>query len=274
MPKREASRSSGDAVYVVAVADARRALTYRRKLSTVFCLAAIGGFVDAIGYLTLYHLFTAHMSGNTVAFGTAVGTGHWAEALRRGVPVAVFVFGVMVGTLINIRAGRAGLRPSLVAPLAVEGAALFAYVGLVASDLTGRSILAGGTTTGNYYLAASLLVFAMGLQNATLRKVGTETVRTTYVTGILTDFAISAAHWFIARRSDKHRTSERERGMALLAGLWFIYTGGGVSGALAHVHFAIWAPVIPAAVIVALALLELAIPSNTAQDQSSQAQGA
>ncbi len=38
-------------------------------------LASVAGGVDAIGWLTLDHLFTAHMSGNTVNMTVHVALG-------------------------------------------------------------------------------------------------------------------------------------------------------------------------------------------------------
>jgi len=44
-------------------------------------LAIIGGFVDAVGYLALFRLFTAHMRGNTVAGGADLAQQEWSEAV-------------------------------------------------------------------------------------------------------------------------------------------------------------------------------------------------
>ena len=41
----------------------------------VFPLAGVGGYVDAVGFLTLAGLFVAHMSGNTIRLGVFVGDG-------------------------------------------------------------------------------------------------------------------------------------------------------------------------------------------------------
>src|ERR1019366_5325902 len=44
-------------------------------------LAAIAGWVDAVGFLVLFGLFTAHLSGNTARLGVELGQGNVGLAL-------------------------------------------------------------------------------------------------------------------------------------------------------------------------------------------------
>ena len=69
-------------------------------------LAWVAGYVDAVGYILLFGLFTAHMSGNTVRLGVDLGRGDASEALARAVPIGVFVIGVALGTLLVELAAR------------------------------------------------------------------------------------------------------------------------------------------------------------------------
>jgi uncharacterized membrane protein YoaK (UPF0700 family) len=60
-------------------------------------LAAIAGWVDAVGFLVLFGLFTAHLSGNTARLGVELGQGNVGLALYlRGADRRVLV-GVVVG---------------------------------------------------------------------------------------------------------------------------------------------------------------------------------
>jgi uncharacterized membrane protein YoaK (UPF0700 family) len=58
-----------------------------------FPLAWVAGYVDAVGFLTLAGLFTAHMSGNTARLGVFVGDGDWRFAAQRLVPILFFTSG-------------------------------------------------------------------------------------------------------------------------------------------------------------------------------------
>src|SRR5713226_7111684 len=106
-------------------------------------LAAIGGWVDAVGFLTLFGLFTAHLSGNTARLGVALGRGEASTALTYAVPIVVFFSGAVIGVaFMSVRnaQGRAAMGPLL----AVEAAlvAAFMIVGTILrddGDLTPRS---------------------------------------------------------------------------------------------------------------------------------------
>ena len=49
----------------------------------VLILAFTAGFVDAVGYIVLFQIFTAHMSGNTVAMCVHFSRQNWAEFRSR-----------------------------------------------------------------------------------------------------------------------------------------------------------------------------------------------
>lgn len=241
-----------------------------RKFVLVLLLAWVGGFVDAIGFMTLYRLFTAHMSGNSVEFGVAVGTGVGSTALQKGVPIAVFVAGVAIGTVANELSVRRGIRSTMAAPLFIEGVLLAAYLAWADSHLGPNGVLQAPLKAG-YYLAAVLLVLAMGVQNSTLRRAGGERVRTTYITSVLTDLADALVGWAFAAH-DRGRddpdadlaglAAQRRREALVLGGVWLIYTIGGISGAVTHRNVPYWSPVVPLVVIVALLAAELRRPDR------------
>ena len=82
----------------------------REKAWLALLLAGVAGAVDAVGYLLLLHLFTAHMSGNSVAMGLSIGQTQWQTALLRAIPIPLFVFGVALGTAVIEIAIRQRIR--------------------------------------------------------------------------------------------------------------------------------------------------------------------
>ncbi|MDZ7733024.1 MAG: YoaK family protein [Acidimicrobiia bacterium] len=77
-------------------------------------LGFVAGYADAIGFLTLFGIFTAHQSGNTTHFGVSVGAGDWTDAVVRLFPIPMFVIAIALGTTIvevlrrpRARGGRA-----------------------------------------------------------------------------------------------------------------------------------------------------------------------
>jgi len=135
--------------------------------SVAITLASIGGLVDAVGFLTLFGLFTAHLSGNTARLGIDLGQAELAAALTYAVPVVAFFGAVLAGARF-CNAGDARRWNTLRTLLAIELALLASFMVVATAvrdhgDLTPHS--------GAYYLLAVVAVTAMGLQTASLRQV-------------------------------------------------------------------------------------------------------
>src|SRR5215472_6553237 len=89
-------------------------------------LTAAAGWVDALSYLALGHVFTANMTGNLVLLGVAVGSLQAGGAERSAVALAGFAAGALLGSALTRDA--AGDWPGRVtAALAIEATALAAF---------------------------------------------------------------------------------------------------------------------------------------------------
>src|SRR5579883_2472981 len=100
----------------------------RVKSGLILGLAGIAGFVDAVGFLNLAHLFTTHMSGNSAAAGAYLGQGDWRSTLHRIIPVPVFVLGVIAGAFLTEQAVARHKRSVFWFPLALEAVLLALYL--------------------------------------------------------------------------------------------------------------------------------------------------
>jgi len=146
-------------------------------------LTIVTGLVDAFSYLVLGHVFVANMTGNVVFLGFALvgapGFSIWASA----VALVSFWFGALVGGKVGARRGEN--RGRLLATAATIQAAFLAVAVLLAA-VSGSPVSAGF----RYPLILSLAL-AMGIQNATARKLAvpdlTTTVLTLTITGIAAD---------------------------------------------------------------------------------------
>ncbi len=206
-------------------------------------LAAIAGWVDAVGFLVLFGLFTAHLSGNTARLGVELGRGNVGLAVTYAVPIVVFFLAVAaaIAYMGHAAPGSRRLGPLL----GVELTLLVVYLGLGtalrdAGDLTVRS--------GAYYALAVLAVAAMGLQTAALRHVAGVTVHTTFITGMVANLAeevVAAARHEAgaARRAQVH------------GGLVGAYILGAVGGSALESAWALWALAVPIVVLAALIVL-------------------
>ena len=102
--------------------------------------------------------------------------------------------------------------------------------------------LPGTQTLGTVCGLLALLAGAMGLQTATLTRIGPLTIHTTFVTGMLNKFAQAVSSWLfwvhdegrkqqslmaILRRSVGHAAFRNAR---FMAAIWLCYMGGAIAG--------------------------------------------
>lgn len=133
-------------------------------------LAALAGWVDAAGLLGSGAVFLSFMSGNTTGLAVSLAHQDWRQAATIATVLVLFVAGVAAGETIEPYGGRRGR--SLV--LAIEAAFL----------ATG-ALLYGLGLPMPQAVPLFPLVFAMGLQNATMHRAGGISIGLTYVTGTL-----------------------------------------------------------------------------------------
>ncbi len=228
-------------------------------------LAGVAGSVDAIGYLSVFHIFTAHMTGNTVDAAVSAAQGQWRDALARVVVVPLFVLGVTLGAAAIEVASRLGVRRPMPLALGLEGLLLLGAI--VVGDVPGPRRATAGAVANGLSPYVALLVLAMGLQNTALRRVGAISLRTTYITGTLTTLAEELVHylgcWLDRAPGHPHDTARaaRQREAAahvwLLAGVWCAYALGAIMGTWAELSWTGWSlslPLVALAVIVVAAL--------------------
>ena len=146
-------------------------------------LTVVTGLVDAVSYLKLGHVFVANMTGNVVVLGfAAAGDSEFSVSLSLAA-IGSFLLGSLAGGRLGSSTGQHRgqfLALSTYAQVSVVGAAF--VVSLASSDVS------GGVSA---YILVVLLAFAMGLQNATARRLGvpdlTTTVLTQTVSGLAAD---------------------------------------------------------------------------------------
>jgi uncharacterized membrane protein YoaK (UPF0700 family) len=122
-----------------------------------------------------------------------------------------------------------------------------------------------------YWLIA-LLSGAMGIQSATVRRVGEQRIATTYVTGTLTTLATDTASELFdrwrARAAAKTaagrpapgpaQATATSRASALMTGLWAVYLLGALVGGFAEQHWSMWAVAAPIVVLLGVMASDLA----------------
>jgi uncharacterized membrane protein YoaK (UPF0700 family) len=229
-------------------AGSTRRATVRRAdplLVALGLLTLVTGLVDAACYLGLGRVFTANMTGNVVllAFGAAGTQG--LPVLGPTVSLVVFLVGAAGGGWLAARlVGPATTPVSASARRRWLGITLLIELGLVITAgvaAIGLPIDGGG---GRRYVVIALLAAALGLQNATVRRLAvpdlTTTVLTMTLTGLAADFHLAGRNPRVGRR---------------LAAVGLMAAGALVGALLLRVDLAL--PVLAAAVVITLAAVTL-----------------
>jgi uncharacterized membrane protein YoaK (UPF0700 family) len=209
-------------------------------------LTLVTGLVDAACYLGLGRVFTANMTGNVVllAFGATGAQG--LPVLAPTVSLVVFLVGATAGGRLASRlVGLAGAEVPAPVRRRWVMIALLGELGLVAvAGVVAVGLPVGGGGARRYVVIA-VLAAALGLQNATVRRLAVPDVTTTVLTLTLTGLA--ADSWLAGGRSP--RAGRRAAAVGLMA-------AGALAGALLlRVDVAL--PVLAAALVIALAAVAL-----------------
>jgi uncharacterized membrane protein YoaK (UPF0700 family) len=234
-------------------------------------LALTAGCVDAVSYLVLWKVFTAHMSGNSVSAIVHAGEANASEAFHRGFPIPLFVFGIAAGAALSEALARTGRRRIFSVAVALEAVLLLLLL------LWGGSILRDGRIPEQpgwrFQLLVALPTVAMGLQNAGLRRVGNVTVRTTYISGMLCNFAEQGVQYLFWLRD--HWSEHRGRPNRLLrlsleqppfghlclqGGIWLAFVIGALFGVWVTLRWGLLALLGPIACLAIIAVCDIVNP--------------
>jgi uncharacterized membrane protein YoaK (UPF0700 family) len=164
----------------------RAAASLRHPLTrALLALTFTTGFVDAASYLGLGHVFTANMTGNVVLLGFGFAGGSGLPVLAPLVSLAAFLAGSAIGGVLAARLGER--HPVHVGAALTIEAGVIAVAAVLAAVFT---IHAGSVKAG---IVIALLAFAMGVRNATVRRIAVPDLTTTVLTMTLTGLAADAA---------------------------------------------------------------------------------
>ncbi|WP_406215449.1 YoaK family protein [Streptomyces canus] len=189
-----------------------------RLVIVLLGLTVVSGLIDAVSYLGLEHVFTANMTGNVVVLGFAAAGAPGFSVAHTLTSLGSFVVGAAAGGRGAVRLGGGSRRTWVRLTLAAE-AVLLGITAVVA-------FAAPGATATAYTLIA-VTAFAMGLRNATVRKLGvpdlTTTVLTMTLTGLAADSRAGGGHGI---RSPRRTASVIAMVAGATLGAWLVLHHG------------------------------------------------
>ena len=142
-------------------------------------LTVVAGAVDAVSFLSLGHVFVVNMTGNIVFLGFAAAGVTEISLTSTLVALGAFLCGSVLG-------GRLALRFSEARLLTV---ATVAKIVLIGAALVVVAVFHAGIDAAYRDVVIALLAFAMGVQNASARRIGIPDLTTTVLTMTLTAIA-------------------------------------------------------------------------------------
>ncbi len=221
----------------------------RNRLSNVRLarfLAFIAGAANAGGYLAVQQ-YTSHMSGIISGLADNLALGQFMLALAGLFSLLAFVAGAANTAWVVNWARRKGLHSEYALPLFFEAVLLLIF-GFLGGYLEHKTWFVTPMTV-------MLLCFMMGQQNALITKVSKSEIRTTHVTGMVTDIGIELGKLFYLNRPHPNPAEPRVlanrdklRLLSSMVGLFFI---GGLAGAIGFKHLG-FVMTVPLAVLLLL----------------------
>lgn len=191
-----------------------------------YLMAFNAGAINAGGFMVL-HLYTSHMTGFVSTMADSLVLGNTALALSALGALLAFTSGAAVTAILVNWARHLHLRSSYALPLLLVALLMLVFGLLGAVTMHWETLFAVPMTV-------LLLSFMMGVQNATLTKMSHATIRTTHMTGVVTDLGMELGKmlfWNRAGRQAPQYVQANWSRVRLFAGLLAMFLVGGLAGA-------------------------------------------
>jgi len=149
----------------------------------------LAGYVDTLGFIALFGLFTAHVTGNFVLIAVAMADPAQTPSLLKLLAFPAFILGVAAARLLVAnceRRGASAVKPSYLLQLVL-------LIGFMACGMLAEPV---GRSVGALAMAAGLLgAAAMGAHSAASKLLLTHLAPTSMMTGNVTQLVIDATDW-------------------------------------------------------------------------------
>ena len=204
----------------------------RSDLALARYLTFVAGATNAGGFLAT-KIYTSHMSGLVATMADLLVLRQYEVVFTALGAIVSFVLGSATTALMVNWARRSRLESRYSLPLLLEAALLLTFA------LVGRKL----STTGFEFVSTTvvLLGYLMGLQNALITKISNARIRTTHVTGMVTDIGIELGRMLYWNRDTDGAAGERvvadRQNLKMLLGLVSLFFAGGLVGAAGYSRF-------------------------------------
>lgn len=211
-------------------------------------LAFVAGAINAGGFLAVQR-YTSHMTGIVSAIADDLFLGHTVLAMAGVSSLLAFLAGAATTAALINWARRRDMQGEFAIALLVEAALLLIFGVMGANLELYVDVFVPSTVL--------LLCFIMGLQNAMITKISRSEIRTTHVTGVVTDLGIEIGRLLYWNRDPTPAglqpvRADRQK-LATLSAILGMFFLGGLTGAWAFNRIGFSATLPIAALLLAIA---------------------
>ncbi|MFW9078430.1 YoaK family protein [Pseudomonas sp. P2757] len=231
-----------------------RSLTGRRRTPDAnrhlgFALAFVAGAINAGGFLAV-NQYTSHMTGIVSSMADNSVLGAYGPVLSGAGALLSFLVGAACSAIMVNYSRRRRMHSEFALPLLFEAFLLigFGFLGAQLSTVDGLFVS----------VTVMLLCFIMGLQNAVITKISKAEIRTTHITGIITDIGIELGklvYWNAVDAAWHPKVLADRPRLRILILLALNFFAGGVAGAFGFNYIGYIATVPLAMVLLTLAIV-------------------
>lgn len=245
-----------------------QAHSFTQQARLAITLAWVAGYTNIIAFIACGTV-TSHVTGNASNLGRHVVEGNWWSAAFMLFVLLSFFAGACISAILTEAGWRRGSESIYVLPTMVEA-------GLLAAFAVGLELHEPGRQASSFagWWLAGVASTAMGLQNATITRISSGVVRTTHLTGVLTDLGsetIQFLYWLADRTRTKTsptpvalaqaaRSSPAARRLALLVSIIGSFVLGAGLGTFAFDHFPSWSMIPPVLFLLWIVWQDIHVP--------------
>lgn len=212
----------------------RRTHIHNVRLAILLSLTA--GLVNSEGFLG-FSVLTTNVTGHAALFAENISIKEWTLSWVVALWMLLFLGGAFISSFIIDAVGK-NQRYSNLIPISLEFLILV-IIGIIAGYYK--------TNEGARQLFAGSLLFAMGMQNSLVSMISKSVVRTTHLTGTITDLGIELAQLRFIKPEKKRDLRSR-----IWLKLFIIssFIAGAIMGAYAFRSYQYYSFFIPAGVLI------------------------
>ena len=258
-------------------------LKVSRKLGLGSLLSFVAGLVNSVGFLG-FGLFVSHVSGHASYAAVEYSKHYYILALTSFTAVLFFILGSAATAILMQGKTIEEKGITLIRPVIFEAFLLF-YVMFESFYYSDLQLTYDSYGHANFFLVLS---FAMGIQNATLRKKQGAHIRTTHMTGTATDIGSSLGTIFYLSIKPLililfYIIKYRKVSISMLIPLKFVYSKqqidillvnlitliffgvGAIIGTFGFIYFHFFILIVPIFILFMIAIIEFFIGSKKLQ---------